>query len=107
MRARRPGGRRPQHPILSGEEVSKVSVSVLVSVRGKDVPLDQVKDASIVRAFRQLADDVGKKLAGVTCPTHQKGPTLVRLVVDKSGNADLRYESCCLMLRDAVGKKLG
>lgn len=87
--------------------MSKVAVSVLVNVRGKDVPLDQVRDPSIVRAFRQLADDVGKKLAGVTCPTHKKGPTLVKLVVDKSGNADLRYESCCLSLRDAVGKRLG
>ncbi len=82
-------------------------VSVLVSVRGKDVPLDQVRDPAIVKAFRQLADDVGKKLANVSCPTHKQGPTLVKLVVDKSGNADLRYESCCLALRDAVGKQLG
>lgn len=86
--------------------MAKVPVSVLVNVRGKDVPLDQVKDASIVRAFRQLADDVGQKLAGVTCATHKQGPTAVRLVVDK-GNADLRYESCCLALRDLIGKKLG
>lgn len=87
--------------------MSKVPVSVLVNIRGQDVSLDQVKDPSIVRAFRQLADDVGKKLAGVTCQTHGKGPMLVKLVVDKSGNADLRYESCCLALRDLVGKRLG
>jgi hypothetical protein len=87
--------------------MSKVAVSVLVNVRGTDVPLDQVKDPAIQRAFRQLADDVGQKLSSVTCPTHKQGPTLVKLVVDKGGNADLRYESCCLGLRDAVGKRLG
>ena len=86
--------------------MSRVSVSVLVSVRGKDVPLDQVRDPSVVRAFRQLADDVGKKLATVTCAQHKQGPTQVRLAVDHAGNADLRYESCCLALRDAVGKQL-
>jgi hypothetical protein len=84
---------------LPGEEVKELAVSVLVSVRGKDVPLDQIRDPAIVKAFRQLAD--------VTCPTHKMGPTLVTLVVDKGGNADLRYESCCLALRDAVGKRLG
>ncbi|GMV14676.1 MAG: hypothetical protein AMXMBFR56_29000 [Polyangiaceae bacterium] len=87
--------------------MNELAVNVLVNVRGKDVPLDQVRDPAIVKAFRQLADDVGKKLASVSCPTHKKGPTQVRLVVDKSGNADLRYESCCLALRDAVGKQLG
>lgn len=84
-----------------------LAVSVLVSVRGKDVPLDQVRDPAIVKAFRQLANDVGTRLAKVSCPTHKKGPTQVKLVVDKSGNADLRYESCCLALRDAVGRTLG
>ncbi|MBI3206009.1 MAG: hypothetical protein HYZ29_31015 [Myxococcales bacterium] len=87
--------------------MSRLAVSVLVSVKGKDVPLDQVRDPAVVRAFRQLADDVGQKLATVSCPVHKKGPTQVRLAVDKGGNADLRYESCCLALRDAVGKKLG
>ncbi|MFO0569643.1 MAG: hypothetical protein U0263_28600 [Polyangiaceae bacterium] len=87
--------------------MSSVPVSVLVTVRGKEVPLDQVRDPSVVRAFRQLATDVGKKLAGVACPTHDKGPTQVRVIVDKNGGVDLRYESCCLALRDLVGKRLG
>jgi hypothetical protein len=87
--------------------MSRLPVSVVVNVRGKDVPLDQVRDPAVVRAFRQLADDVGLKLGAVKCPTHKQGPTLVRLAVDKAGNADLRYESCCLALRDAVGKMLG
>lgn len=82
-------------------------VTVLVSVRGCEVPLDQVRDPNVVRAFRQLASDVGRKLAQVRCPEHAKGATSVRLHVDQKGGVDLRYESCCLKLRDAIGKALG
>lgn len=82
-------------------------VSVSVNVRGKDVPLSQVKDASVVRALNELAAQVAQGLAGVSCPEHHQPPSAVRLVVDKSGAADLRYDSCCLALRDAIGKKLG
>lgn len=84
-----------------------VTVAVLVNVRGREVPLDQVRDPSVVRAFRQLAGDVGKKLGAIKCPEHAKGATAVRLHVDGKGRVDLRYESCCLKLRDAIGKALG
>jgi len=82
-------------------------VKVLVSVKGHEVPLDQVRDPAIVRAFRQLGADVGLKLGQIRCPEHRRGATNVRLLVDQSGGADLRYDSCCLKLRDAIGKTLG
>lgn len=82
-------------------------VAVLVHVRGREVPLDQVRDPGVVKAFHQLASDVGKKLGPVRCPEHKKGATAVRLHVDSKGAVDIRYESCCLKLRDAIGKALG
>jgi hypothetical protein len=87
--------------------MKNLPVSVLVSVRGRDIPLCQVKDPAVVRAFQQLAEQVGSQLCSVVCNVHKKGPTAVRLVVDKGGNADLRYESCCVGLRDQVGRVLG
>lgn len=84
-----------------------VSVSVIVNVRGRDVPLEQVSDPALVRAFKQLANDVGKKLASVKCSVHKQGPTEVRVHVDHKGAVDLRYESCCTRLRDSIGALLG
>ena len=81
-------------------------VSVLVVVRGKEVPLDSVTDQTVVRPLKQLATDVGKRLDKVKCPEHKQGPTEVRIHVGLGGDADIRYESCCLKLRDAVGKVL-
>ena len=81
-------------------------VTVLVVVRGKEVPLDKVPDQTVVRSLTQLASEVGKRLAGAECPDHKQGPTQIRIHVGTSGDADIRYESCCLKLRDAVGKLL-
>jgi hypothetical protein len=83
-----------------------ISVAVLVNVRGREVPLEQVRDPALVNAFRQLAADVGKKLAKVKCSVHNQGPTHVRMHVDAKGSVDLRYESCCTVLRDRVGALL-
>jgi len=81
-------------------------VTVLVLVRGKEVPIDRVPDQSVVRPLRQLAAEVGQRLAKVKCPDHKQGPTQIRIHVGTAGDADIRYESCCLKLRDAVGKVL-
>jgi len=81
-------------------------VSVLVVVRGKEVPLDRVTDPTVVKPLKQLAHDVGMRLATVKCPVHKQGPTEVRIHVGIAGDADIRYESCCLKLRDAVGRAL-
>ncbi len=84
-----------------------VHVTVLIDVRGREVPLEQVSDPAVVRAFRQLADDVGRTLGRVKCPSHKQSARDVRLHVDKNGAADLRYESCCTALREAIAKALG
>jgi hypothetical protein len=82
-------------------------VRVTVAVGKKIVGLGEVKDPRVVTALRQAANDVGKRLEAVTCPTHGKGPTDVRLHFDASGAGDLKYESCCELLGAAVAKMLG
>src|SRR5258706_15358856 len=96
--------RRPASPGRSGGRM--LPVSVLVLGRGREVPLDSVSDPSVVAPLKQLAGEVGKRLAKVQCPEHKQGPTEVRIHVDAAGDADIRYESCCLKLRDAVGRVL-
>ncbi len=81
-----------------------ISVRVTVAVGRKSVPLEEVKDQRIVSALRQAARDVGTRLANAKCPTHGKGPTDVRLHFDAGGNGDLKYESCCEKLGEAISK---
>ncbi len=83
-----------------------VSVRVTVAMGRKVVGLDEVRDQRIVTALRQASRDIGAKLGKVTCPVHGKGPTDVRLHFDAGGNGDLKYESCCEKLGEAVGKAL-
>lgn len=78
-----------------------------MDVQGKTVAAADVKDKAVAQALAQMGRDIGAKLAGVKCPEHNQGPTEVRIHVARGGNADLRYESCCTKLRDAVGKALG
>lgn len=84
-----------------------LDVRVTMDVQGKAVAAADVKDKSVAQALAQMGRDIGAKLAGVKCPEHHQGPTEVRVHVGRGGNADLRYESCCIKLRDAVGKALG
>ena len=81
-----------------------LSVRVTVAVGRKTVALDDVKEARVASALRQAAKDVGTRLASARCPTHGKGPTDVRLHFDASGAGDLKYESCCEKLGEAVAK---
>ena len=81
-----------------------IPVRVTVSMGRKTVSLDDVKDQRIVSALRQAARDVGLRLDAATCPTHGKGPKDVRLHVDARGGTDLKYESCCAELGEAVSK---
>lgn len=83
-----------------------VPVSVTVAVGRKTVPVDDVKDPRVVSALRQAAKDLGTKLGSVKCPTHGKGPTDVRLHFDASGTGDIKYQSCCEKLGEAVAKLL-
>lgn len=83
-----------------------VSVRVTVAVGRKTVPLDEVRDPRVVTALRQAARDLGARLGSVKCPTHGSGPTDVRLHFDASGAGDIKYESCCEKLGQAVAKLL-
>ncbi len=62
-----------------------VHVTVLVSERGREVPLEQVSDPQVVRAFRQLAQNAGRSLASVKCPTRKQSARDVRLHIEKNG----------------------
>jgi hypothetical protein len=79
-------------------------VRVTVMVGRKVVALDEVRDARVASALRQAAKEVGVRLAAAKCPAHGKGPTDVRLHFDASGAGDLKYESCCEKLGEAVSK---
>ena len=83
-----------------------IPVRVTVSMGRNTVNLDDVKDQRIVSALRQAARDVGAKLEAAKCPTHVKGPSDVRLHVDARGGTDLKYQSCCEQLGEAVSKIL-
>lgn len=83
-----------------------VPVRVTLAVGRKTVPIDDVKDPGVVSALRQAAKDLGSKLGKVKCPTHGTGPTDVRLHFDASGTGDIKYESCCEKLGEAVAKLL-
>jgi hypothetical protein len=82
------------------------NVSVTVDLRGKRIALDKVSDTRIRSALQQMATDVGQKLEKAKCPEHHQGPSNIRLHMSVSGDADLKYESCCEKLRDVVTKAL-
>jgi hypothetical protein len=83
-----------------------LQVRVTVAVGRKVVALDDVKDPRIVGALKQAAKDVGTRLEKAKCPTHNKGPTDVRLHFDAAGAGDLKFESCCEKLGEAIAKLL-
>jgi hypothetical protein len=83
-----------------------VSVRVTVAVGRKIVSLDEVKDPRVVTALQKAAKDVGARLSSAKCPAHGKGPTDVRLHFDAAGAGDLKYESCCEKLGEAIAKLL-
>jgi hypothetical protein len=81
-------------------------VRVTVAVGRKVVPLDEVRDPRVAGALRDAARDLGVRLAKVTCPEHGTPASDVRLHFDSSGTGDIKYESCCQKLGDAVAKVL-
>jgi hypothetical protein len=82
-------------------------VKVTVSVNGKNVPVDQVKDQRIAGALKQMGRDMGARLAKITCPDHQRPVSDVRIHVGRNGDGDLKYDSCCEKLTQAVARILG
>jgi hypothetical protein len=81
-------------------------VKVTVSVGARVLPVDEVADPRIRAALQGAAKQVAAKLAGVRCPTHQRGPIDVRIHFDRAGGVDLKYDSCCASLGEKVGQAL-
>jgi hypothetical protein len=84
-----------------------IDVKVTVSLGARTVALDKVSDSRIRTAFQAAAKEVASKLSSVKCPTHQRGPTDVRIHFDRNGAADLKYDSCCEALGEKIGAALG
>jgi hypothetical protein len=82
-------------------------VKVTVAVGSRAVPLEEVSDTRVRTALQGAAKQVAEKLANVRCATHARGPTDIRIHFDKSGAADLKYDSCCAALGEKVGQALG
>jgi hypothetical protein len=82
-------------------------VKVTVSLGARTVPIEDVSDTRVRTAFQGAARQVAEKLGKVVCPTHKRGPTDVRIHFDKTGAADLKYDSCCASLGETIGKALG
>ena len=83
------------------------NVKVTVAVGSRTVPIEEVGDPRVRSALQGAARQVAAKLAKVQCPTHNRGPTDIRIHFDKSGAADLKYDSCCAVLGEKVGQALG
>ena len=66
-----------------------------------------IREATVRAALTKMGKEIGSKLATARCPEHGQTPTDVRVHVSASGDADLKYESCCEKLRGVVGKALG
>ncbi len=81
-------------------------VSVTIQVHGREVPVEKVADPGVVNALKDLGRRVEDKLQDVSCDAHNKAPANVRVHVDGSGNADIRYDSCCDDLKSRVAKAL-
>lgn len=84
--------------------MAPVTVTVTVAVGRKIMKLDEVRDPRVQSALEQAARDVGARLSKAKCPAHGTGPTDVRLHFDASGSGDLKYESCCEKLGEAIAK---
>lgn len=82
-------------------------VKVTISVQGKELAAEDVKDKSVRDGLQQMGRGVGTALAGITCPTHKVTAKSVRIHVSKSGDGDLKYDSCCAELQKLISKALG
>ena len=87
--------------------VNMIYVKVTMSLKGRDVAAEEVKDPTVSAALKKAGSDMAAKLAKIACPEHAKGPTNVRMHFDRTGAGDLKYDSCCEKLGHEVGKALG
>jgi len=84
-----------------------VQVHVTVTLGGKPVPLDRVKDPRLASAFRAAGAELGQKLEALLCPDHHRPASDVRVRFDAKGAIDLQYDSCCAKLGEVIGRALG
>ena len=84
-----------------------VHVKVTVAVGTRNVAAEDLTDCRAAALLESAGQDIGKKLEGVQCAVHARGPTNVRVHFDKRGAADLRYDSCCEALTAKIGELLG
>jgi len=84
-----------------------VPVKVTIDVQGRTMAAEKVQNATVRAALTKMGKEIGGKLAAAKCPEHGQAPTDVRVHVSASGDADLKYESCCEKLRGVVSKALG
>jgi hypothetical protein len=82
-------------------------VDITVSVGSRRVSVDELADRRLSSALRAAGQDIGRRLAAIRCPVHDKTAALVRVHFDQSGNADLRYDSCCEKLGATIGATIG
>jgi hypothetical protein len=84
-----------------------VDVKVTAAVGTRTVRLEDISDSRVRAGLQSAVTQVATRLATVKCPTHKKGPTDVRIHFDRNGAADLKYDSCCPLLAEAIGRALG
>ena len=86
---------------------TSLPVEITVGVGSRRVAIDDISDARVAAPLRTAGQDLGRKLAGILCPVHQKTAQRVRVHFDKRGGADLQYDSCCEQLGAQIGAALG
>lgn len=84
-----------------------MDVKVTVMVGARTMRIDEVRDARIRTALQATANQVGEKLGEVVCPIHNRNASDVRIHFDRTGAADLKYESCCAELGAKITAALG
>ncbi len=92
---------------MTGDMNGRVDVKVTVALGARTVKIEDVSDARVRTALQGAAKQVAEKLAGVTCPTHKRGASDVRIHFDRTGAVDLKYDSCCAVLGEKIGQALG
>ncbi|MCA9588808.1 MAG: hypothetical protein KC657_26010 [Myxococcales bacterium] len=83
-----------------------IPVRVSVTMGGKVIALEKVRDVRVAGPLWEAGQNVARQLSSLKCPEHGKGPTDVRLHFDASGNGDLKYESCCEALGKLIARSL-
>ena len=80
---------------------------ITMNVGARRVSVDELPDRRLGSALRAAGHDIAQKIDAVRCPVHKRAATQLRIHFDRSGNADLQYDSCCEKLGESIGRSLG